>query len=113
MIQGLSRFCAAPSGGLVMLASHASAIVQCNTITSAGASGIYGSGKLTWTIPLRRNSVSLNHVLGVVAGLVPATPSSQARSKDNRGGRDKPGHHPAEVLGASTGPECALLAAAQ
>jgi len=29
---------------------------------------------------------------GVVAGLVPATPSMKARSKNNRGGRDKPGH---------------------
>jgi hypothetical protein len=29
---------------------------------------------------------------GVVAGLVPATPSYQAQSKNNRGGRDKPGH---------------------
>src|SRR5262249_58881300 len=41
MIDGLSRVCAAPSVGLVMLASCASAIVHCNTIASADASGIY------------------------------------------------------------------------
>jgi hypothetical protein len=29
---------------------------------------------------------------GVVAGLVPATPNFEAQHKDNRGGRDKPGH---------------------
>jgi len=29
---------------------------------------------------------------GVVAGLVPATPNVEAQSKNNRGGRDKPGH---------------------
>src|SRR5262249_33718754 len=40
MIHGLSRFCPAPSGGSVMLASHVSVIVQCNTIASAEASGI-------------------------------------------------------------------------
>src|SRR5260370_4465009 len=51
MIHGLSRCCAAPSGGLVMLASYASAIVQCNTITSVDASricsphGAAGSGR--------------------------------------------------------------------
>src|SRR5258707_11336037 len=31
---------------------------------------------------------------GVVAGLVPATPNVKARSRNNRGGRDKPGHDP-------------------
>jgi len=35
---------------------------------------------------------------GVVAGLVPATPSFAAQSKHDRGGRDKPGHDPGEVL---------------
>jgi len=29
---------------------------------------------------------------GVVAGLVPATPRFEAQRKNNRGGRDKPGH---------------------
>jgi hypothetical protein len=38
-------------------------------------------------------SVALNHYR-VVAGLVPATPNLKARSKSNRGGRDKPGHDP-------------------
>jgi hypothetical protein len=28
----------------------------------------------------------------VVAGLVPATPKNEAQRKNNRGGRDKPGH---------------------
>ena len=37
----------------------------------------------------------------VVAGLVPATPSVRARSKQNRGGRDKPGHDPGEMAGGS------------
>jgi hypothetical protein len=39
---------------------------------------------------------------GVVAGLVPATPNFRAQSKNNRGGRDKPGHDPGEMAGAST-----------
>jgi len=30
---------------------------------------------------------------GVAAGLVPATPNRNAQSNNNRGGRDKPGHH--------------------
>jgi len=34
--------------------------------------------------------------IGVVAALVPATPSVEAQSKNNRGGRDKPGHDPIE-----------------
>jgi hypothetical protein len=29
---------------------------------------------------------------GVVAGFVPATLNVEARSKNNRGGRDEPGH---------------------
>jgi hypothetical protein len=33
----------------------------------------------------------------VVAGLVPATPSFGAQSKQNRGGREKPGHDPGEM----------------
>jgi len=33
----------------------------------------------------------------VVAGLVPATPNLKAQSKNNRGGRDKPGHDEREV----------------
>src|SRR5713101_3521928 len=45
---------------------------------------------------------------GVVAGLVPATPNIKARSKNNRGGRDKPGHDPGEMAVASTSPEAAL-----
>jgi hypothetical protein len=39
---------------------------------------------------------------GVAAGLVPATPNIERQSGDNRGGRDKPGHDPVEVPGAST-----------
>jgi hypothetical protein len=32
------------------------------------------------------------HTRGVVAGLVPAIPGFEAQSRNNRGGRDKPGH---------------------
>jgi hypothetical protein len=39
---------------------------------------------------------------GVVAGLVPATPNFKAQSKNNRGGRDKPGHDPEGMAVAST-----------
>jgi hypothetical protein len=53
---------------------------------------------------------------GVVAGqkrvedargraFAPATPNFRAQSKDNRGGRDKPGHDPEQMAGASTQPE--------
>src|SRR5712692_9338343 len=41
----------------------------------------------------------------VVAGLVPATPNFKARSKNNRGGRDKPGHDARGTPSASTSPE--------
>jgi hypothetical protein len=40
--------------------------------------------------------MALNHFSGVVAGLVTATPNVEAQSKNNRGGRDKPGHDAAE-----------------
>jgi hypothetical protein len=43
----------------------------------------------------------MNRVTGVIAGLVPATSSFQARSKSNRGGRDKPGHDGAEMPSVS------------
>jgi hypothetical protein len=36
--------------------------------------------------------IALNHLTAVVAGLVPATPNVEGQKKDNRGGRDKPGH---------------------
>jgi hypothetical protein len=39
---------------------------------------------------------------GVVAGLVPATPIVGTLSKNNRGGRDKPGHDAEEMAGGST-----------
>src|SRR5262249_15939882 len=34
--------------------------------------------------------------IGVLAGLVPATPRLKAQSENNQGGRNKPGHDPAE-----------------
>jgi len=37
----------------------------------------------------------------VVAGLVPATSSVRARSEQNRGGRDKPGHDTGEIAASS------------
>jgi hypothetical protein len=46
-------------------------------------------------------SIALNHA-GVVAGLVAATSNLKAQRENNRGGRDKPGHAPAEIAGAST-----------
>jgi len=38
--------------------------------------------------------------IGVVAGLVPATSNVKAQSKNNRGGRDKPGHDQIQRSGA-------------
>ena len=51
---------------------------------------------------LEQISMALNHVTGVVAGLVPATPNVEPRSKNNRGGRDKPGHDRDERPSVST-----------
>jgi hypothetical protein len=42
---------------------------------------------------------------GVVAELVPATANIKAQSKDNRGGRDKPGDDAEEAAAASTWPK--------
>lgn len=36
--------------------------------------------------------IDSHHAIGVVAGLVPATPRIKALSHNNRGGRDRPGH---------------------
>jgi hypothetical protein len=47
---------------------------------------------------LQRISIVLNHTSRVVAGLVPATPSLRAQSKQNRGGRDKPGHDAVKMV---------------
>jgi hypothetical protein len=38
---------------------------------------------------------------GVAAGLVPAPPNMSAQSKNNRGGRDKPGHDTGKRPGAA------------
>src|ERR1700731_3648466 len=64
MIQGLSRLCAAPSEGLVMLASRLPVIVHCSTITFAEASEICRGGEptlggsLPWTMEPRDTSAS-------------------------------------------------------
>ena len=50
---------------------------------------------------LEQVSVALNHLTGVVAGLVPATPGVEVQSS-NRGGRDKPGHDLWESPSVST-----------
>jgi len=52
--------------------------------------------------PFERISIALNRfprriTYGVVAGLVPATSNFTAGRKNNRGGRDKPGHGAAET----------------
>jgi hypothetical protein len=47
-------------------------------------------------------TIALNHITDVVAGLVPATPNFKAQRNNDRGGRDKPGHDPREMFGAST-----------
>src|SRR5262245_17123781 len=48
-------------------------------------------------LPPQRISIVSNHMPASSTGLVPPTPSSRARSKQNRGGRDKLGHDPGEM----------------
>ena len=56
-------------------------------ISLVHAKELFGHANLEWI------SAALNRYR-VVAGLVPTTPNFKARSKSNRGGRDKPGHDP-------------------
>jgi hypothetical protein len=51
---------------------------------------------------LARISTALNHTPASSPGLSPAIENVEAQSKNNRGGRDKPGHDRGEVPSAST-----------
>jgi hypothetical protein len=60
--------------------------------TAAQQRGLLKDGPLSIVGNLERIPVAWNHLTGVVARLVPATPHVEAQSKYNRGGRDGPGH---------------------
>ena len=60
---------------------------------------------------LQRISIRFESHPAVVAGLVPATPSVRAQSKQNRGGRDRP-HDPGETTVVQlTGNRCSVMGA--
>jgi hypothetical protein len=56
---------------------------------------------MSWSGSIDVEQISIALDFSVVAGLVPATPTLKAQSKNNRGGRDKPGHDLAENDGTS------------